>query len=56
VGDVMLMSAAADLLHLGVRTCEGFVHAHAGIGRVVETPGMPAWPLLGVWRRRSRRR
>jgi hypothetical protein len=41
-------------MHLGVRTDQGFVHAHAGIGRVVETPGAPEWPVLAVYRRRSR--
>jgi hypothetical protein len=55
-GDVMLMVVDADRLHLGVRTCAGFVHAHAGIRRVVETPGMPQWPVLSAWRRRVRRR
>ena len=29
----------SEQLHLAVRTEPGFVHAHAGIGRVVETPG-----------------
>ena len=53
-GDVMLMRVAADQLHLAVRTVAGFVHAHAGIGRVVETPGMPEWRLLGIYRIRSR--
>jgi hypothetical protein len=55
-GDVMLMEVAADQLHLGVRTDAGFVHAHAGIGRVVETPGLPEWKVLGVYRKRSRPR
>lgn len=54
-GDVMLLEAAADQLHLAVRTEAGFVHAHAGIRRVVETPGLPAWPLLGVYRKRKGR-
>lgn len=53
-GDVMLLYAARDQLHLAIRTTAGFVHAHAGIGRVVETPGMPEWPLLGVYRKRAR--
>lgn len=51
-GDVMLLDAGYGQLHLGVRTSIGFVHAHAGIRRVVETPGLPQWPLLGVYRRR----
>ena len=53
VGDLMLMQVASDQLHLAVRTSAGFVHAHAGIRRVVETPGMPDWPLLSIFRRRS---
>lgn len=55
-GDVMLMRVAADQLHFAVRTAAGFVHAHAAIGRVVETPGMPEWPLLAIYRIRSRSR
>jgi hypothetical protein len=55
-GDVMLMTVAPGRLHLGVRTSAGFVHAHAGIRRVVETPGMPEWPVLGAYRRRTRLR
>lgn len=54
-GDVMLLEAGADQLHLAVRTAAGFVHAHAGIGRVVETPGEPEWPLLGTFRTRRTR-
>jgi cell wall-associated NlpC family hydrolase len=51
-GDLMLMRVASDQLHLGVRTSSGFVHAHAGLRRVVETPGMPGWPIVGIFRRR----
>jgi len=53
-GDLMLMRVAADQLHMAVRTDAGFVHAHAGLRKVVETPGMPEWPLLAVYRKRSR--
>jgi cell wall-associated NlpC family hydrolase len=52
-GDLMLMQVSSDQLHLGVRTGRGFVHAHAGLRRVVETPGVPDWPVLGVYRRRK---
>lgn len=52
-GDLMLMRVSDEQLHLGVRTAAGFVHAHAGLRRVVETPGMPQWPLLGTYRRRK---
>jgi hypothetical protein len=46
------MSAGPQQIHLGIRTAAGFVHAHAGIRRVVETPGTPAWPILAAYRRR----
>jgi hypothetical protein len=55
-GDVMLMKVAEDQLHLGVRTDAGFVHAHASIGRVVETPGLPEWRVVRVFRKRARAR
>lgn len=53
-GDVMLLRVGEGQPHLAVRTRRGFVHAHAGIRRVVETPGLPEWPLLAVYRKRSR--
>jgi hypothetical protein len=53
-GDLMLMTVAKDQLHIGVKTNAGFVHAHAGLRRVVETPGAPEWPLLGIYRKRRR--
>jgi hypothetical protein len=53
-GDLLLMRVADDQLHIGVRTSQGFVHAHAGLRRVVETPGKPQWPLIGAFRMRSR--
>ena len=49
-GDVLLMAAGPGQVHLGIRTVGGFVHADAGLRRVVERPGMPPWPLIGVWR------
>lgn len=55
-GDVMVMRAGEAQQHLGIRTVNGFVHAHAGIGRVVETPGEPQWPVLRVYRKRTRMR
>jgi murein DD-endopeptidase / murein LD-carboxypeptidase len=55
LGDVMLLAAGPDQPHLAIRTDGGFVHAHAGIRRVVETPGRAEWPLLRVYRKRSRR-
>jgi len=54
-GDVMMLKIADEQFHLAVRTNQGFVHAHAGIGRVVETPGTPDWALLAVYRKRRTR-
>jgi hypothetical protein len=51
-GDLILMRVAKDQVHLGVCTARGFVHAHAGLRRVVETPGNPEWPLIAVYRKR----
>jgi hypothetical protein len=33
-----------------VRADNGWVHAHAGLGRVVHMPGMSPWPLINLWR------
>jgi cell wall-associated NlpC family hydrolase len=53
-GDVLVMAVANNQYHLAVRTSDGFVHAHAGLRKVVETPGLPQWPLLSTYRKRSR--
>lgn len=55
-GDVLLLTQAKRQLHLAVRTSDGFVHAHAGLRRVVETPGLPEAPILRIYRRRVRAR
>lgn len=55
-GDVLLFSPASDQLHLGIWTGEGFIHADARLRRVVETPGIPPWPVLSVFRRLRRER
>jgi murein DD-endopeptidase / murein LD-carboxypeptidase len=36
-----------------VLTDGGFVHADAGLRRVVETPGRPDATLIGAWREES---
>lgn len=48
-GDLLLMRAGPAQLHLAIWSGAGFVHAHAGLRRVVETPGVPPWPFIGVW-------
>lgn len=54
-GDLLLLSVAPDQPHLAVLTERGFVHADAGLRKVVETPGPPEWPIISVWRRRKRK-
>jgi hypothetical protein len=52
-GDVLIFEIAADQLHLGINTDRGFIHADAGLRRVVEMPGMPSWRLLSAFRRKE---
>jgi murein DD-endopeptidase / murein LD-carboxypeptidase len=54
-GDILLMQIAPDQFHLAINTVSGFVHADARIGRVVETPGHPAWPIIAAFRPRARK-
>lgn len=49
-GDMMLVRPGALHRHLLILVPGGFVHAHAGLRRVVETPGAPPWPILRIWR------
>ena len=49
-GDLLLMATGPGQLHLGVWTGAGLIHADLGLGRVVERPGEPAWPVLASWR------
>ena len=49
-GDVVLALAGPGQWHLAVKTDGGFVHADAGLRRVVERPGALPWPVIGIWR------
>jgi len=49
-GDVLVLAAGPAQLHLGIVTGEGLVHGDAGLRRVVERPGPPPWPIVGIWR------
>lgn len=49
-GDILVFAPVPNRRHLGVMTPAGMVHAHAGLGRVVEGPVDPAWPMIGAWR------
>jgi lipoprotein Spr len=55
-GDLVLSGVAKDQLHLSICAGASFIHADARLRRVVETPGQPAWPCAGVYRRRIRSR
>jgi hypothetical protein len=49
-GDVLLVRAGFGQDHFLILVEDGFVHADARLGRVVETPGALAWPVLCAWR------
>ena len=53
-GDVLLLRPGPAQVHLGLWTGEGLIHADAGLGRIVEMPGIPSWPVLSAWLRRTR--
>lgn len=48
--DVVLVMVNPVQPHLAVSTRGGFIHAHAGIGRVTFLPGALPWPVAGGWR------
>ena len=52
-GELMLCSVAPDQLHLAISCGASFVHADAGLGRIVETPDAPPWPVLARYRLRA---
>ena len=49
-GDLILVRPGPLQLHLMILVPGGHVHAHAGLGRVVETPGRSPWAVVGHWR------
>lgn len=49
-GDILLCQTAPRQLHFAIFTPCGFVHAHAGLYRVVLTPLPLPWPVIGHWR------
>ena len=50
-GDVLLVQTGAGQHHFLILLDNGFVHADAMLGRVVETPGAVAWPVVAAWRK-----
>lgn len=49
-GDLIVFQPGPVQLHLGICTAAGFVHADAGLRRVVERPWPAPWPIAGIWR------
>lgn len=50
-GDVILLRPHPCQHHLAIATAPGrFVHAHAGLRRVVEGPIPADWTVIGHWR------
>lgn len=49
-GDVVLARPSPVQWHFLVRSQSGFVHAHAGLGKVVFTPGKSPWPIVAIYR------
>jgi murein DD-endopeptidase / murein LD-carboxypeptidase len=49
-GDLLVCEAGPAQLHIVVRTEDSFVHADAGLRRVVERPLPVPWPVAGAWR------
>lgn len=52
-GDVLVVDAGRGQPHVVVLTPEGFVHAEARARRVVEVPGVVAFPVRSAWRLRK---
>lgn len=50
-GDLMLVRPAPVQFHLVIaHLAGGFVHAHAGLGRVAIMPAPLPWPIVEHWR------
>jgi murein DD-endopeptidase / murein LD-carboxypeptidase len=49
-GDVALVQCAPRHHHLMIHAAYGWVHAHAGLRRVVHMPGASPWPIIALWR------
>ena len=49
-GDVAIVACRHSQFHLMVRAANGWVHSHAGLRKVVHTPGASPWPIVAVRR------
>jgi murein DD-endopeptidase / murein LD-carboxypeptidase len=51
-GNIVLAQTSSNQLHIMIAVQGGFVHAHAGLRRVVLMPAPGPWPILRHWRDR----
>ena len=49
-GDIAIVACSPQQFHLMVRAANGWVHSHAGLRKVVHTPGASPWPIVAVRR------
>ena len=49
-GDVAVVASSPRQFHLMVRAANGWVHSHAGLRKVVHSPGASPWPIVAVRR------
>ena len=49
-GDIVLVRPSPVQWHFLIRAQDGFVHAHAGLGKVVFCPGEAPWPIVSIFR------
>lgn len=49
-GDVAITACSAQQFHLMIRAADGWVHSHAGLRKVVHTPGASPWPIVAMRR------
>lgn len=53
-GDVLICRVGPCQFHIAIAASDGgFVHAHAGLRRVVVTPAPVPWPVIQHWRLRA---
>lgn len=48
-GDLIEFQLGPGHRHLAVMSEAGIIHAHAGLGRVVEGPAPADWPVVACW-------
>ena len=49
-GDVAIVACTPQQFHLMIHAASGWVHSHAGLRKVVHTPGESPWPIMAVYR------